>query len=245
MTTGLSYDGSIANTMSYQAQLALLAVIPVTDTNFQTVLPAAITYAENRIYRDLDLIYTISSNTNYAFTPSLRYVQIDPSVFVTIEEINVITPAGTSNPELGARVPLTATTKEFLDFTYGSSTGAGVPAWFAMRDQSTFYVGPWPDQAYTIELVGTIRPDSLSAGNLTTFISLNLPDLFLMASMVYISGYQRNWSGSASNDPEMPVNYESQYKTLLAAAGVEEARKKFQASGWTSMSPAPVAQPRQ
>jgi uncharacterized protein YjlB len=61
--------------------------------------------------------------------------------------------------------------------------------------------------------------------------------------MVYISAYQRNFSGMAANDPQMPVSYESQYQTLLKGAMVEEARKKFQSAGWTSMSPAPVAAP--
>ena len=89
------------------------------------------------------------------------------------------------------------------------------------------------------EVVGTVRPDSLSSTNQTTFISLYLPDLFLAASMVFVSGYQRDFALGASqpNDPGMPINYESQYQTLLKSAGVEEARKKFEAAGWTSMSP--------
>jgi hypothetical protein len=65
----------------------------------------------------------------------------------------------------------------------------------------------------------------------------------IMASMIYISAFQRNFVSAASNDPQMPVNYETQYQTLLKGAMVEEARKKFQSSGWTSMSPAPVASP--
>jgi hypothetical protein len=93
-------------------------------------------------------------------------------------------------------------------------------------------------------VVGTYRPASLSAdpATQTTFISLYLPDLLIMASMVYISGYQRNF-GRANDDPQMAVSYESQYKTLMQGAMVEEARKKFQSSGWTSMSPSPVATP--
>ena len=65
----------------------------------------------------------------------------------------------------------------------------------------------------------------------------------IMASMVYLSAYQRNFSGMAANDPNMPVSYESQYQALLKGATIEEARKKFQSSAWTSQSPAVVASP--
>jgi hypothetical protein len=71
---------------------------------------------------------------------------------------------------------------------------------------------------------------------------LYLPDLFIMASMIYVSGYQRNF-GRANDEPQMAVTYESQYKGLLQSAIVEEARKKFQSSAWTSMSPAVAASP--
>ena len=65
----------------------------------------------------------------------------------------------------------------------------------------------------------------------------------IMASMIYIAAFQRNFSSAMANDPQMPVTYETQYQTLLKSATVEEYRKKFEAGGWTSMSPAVVASP--
>lgn len=243
MTTGLSYDGSITGTASYLTQVSTLAVVPPTDTNFLAILPAMITYAENRIYRDLDFLATVSSNTSYAATVGTRAVNVPASLFVTLQQVNVITPATATNPDLGTRNPLLPVTLEYLNAVWPSATGAAVPQWFAMFNQNTLLLGPFPDATYTLELIGTIRPDSLSYTNQTTFISLYLPDLMLMASMVYISAYQRNFSGAASNDPNMPVTYEAQYQTLLKGATVEEARKKFQSSAWTSQSPAVVASP--
>jgi hypothetical protein len=111
-----------------------------------------------------------------------------------------------------------------------------------MIDERTFSLGPWPNAAYTLEIIGTYRPASLSASNTTTFISQYLPDIFVMASMIFISGYQRNF-GRQSDDPAMAQSYESQYQALLRGATVEEYRKKFAASGWSSMSPSPVATP--
>jgi hypothetical protein len=78
--------------------------------------------------------------------------------------------------------------------------------------------------------------------NLTTFISLYLPDLFIMASMIYISAYQRNF-GRANDDPQMAVTYESQYQALLKTADLEENRKKFEAAAWSSQEPSISATP--
>ena len=82
----------------------------------------------------------------------------------------------------------------------------------------------------------------LSAANTTTWISTYMPDLFIMASMIYVSAYQRNF-GRVNDDPAMAQTYEGQYMALLNGAKMEEFRKRFQASGWTSMSPSPVASP--
>jgi hypothetical protein len=235
MTTGLNYA-------TYKTQIATIAVVEETNDAYNTILPMAITYAENRIYRDLDFLNTTASITGYGLTAGVRTITIPQGTIVVSEQINLITPVGISNPDLGTRIPLTPVTKEYLDNVYGSSSYVGVPTLFAPFNDNLFYVGPYPDQSYFVEIVGTYRPDSLSASNPTTFISLYLPDLFIMASMIYVSGYQRNF-GRLNDDPQMAVTYESQYQTLLKGAMVEEARKKFEASGWTSQSPSPVATP--
>lgn len=242
MTTGLSYDGSVAGTNSYIEQIATLAVVDAADPNYLIILPQMITYAENRMCRDLDFLSTVTANTNYATVSGIPTVAIAVADFVTLQQVNVITPAGTAVPNNGTRNTLLPATKEFLNLVYPSGSSSALPQYFGMIDQSKITLGPWPDDAYTLELIGTYRPESLSATNKTTFISLYLPDLFIMASMIYVSGYQRNF-GRANDEPQMAVTYESQYKGLLQSATVEEARKKFQSSAWTSMSPAVAASP--
>jgi hypothetical protein len=238
MTTGLTYA-------TYVTQIATLAVVPESDAAFVTILPQMITYAENRMYRELDFLSTVTTNNTYTTTPGTPFASFTLADFITLQQINVITPAGETVPNSGTRNPLLPATKEFLNLVYPSSSSAALPEYFAMFTQDTDNVvlfGPWPDDTYTLELVGTYRPASLSSVNTTTFISTYLPDLLIMASMIYVSGYQRNF-GRANDDPQMAVTYESQYKALLQGATVEEARKKFQSSAWTSMSPATVASP--
>jgi len=235
MTTGLNYS-------QYKTQIATMAVVEEADPAFVTILPSMITYAENRMYRELDFLFTSVSTTSYGLTVGSRQISVPSGVFVVPEQINLITPSGTSDPNIGTRVPLLPTTKEFLDAVYGNATGTGQPKYFCPFDDYTFLVGPYPNANYTCELVGTVRPNSLSAANPTTFISLYLPDLMIMASMVYISAYQRNF-GRANDDPQMAITYESQYQTLLKGAMMEENRKKFEAAAWSSQSPSPVATP--
>ena len=238
MTTGLTYATA-------KTQIATLAVVEETNTAFLEILPQAITYAENRMCRDLDFL-EFSDTATATMVAGTRSVSLAAGTFVVTEQANIITPAGVTNPNSASatRNPCLPTTKEFLDAVYGSNTVAnrGMPRYFVPFNDNTFLFGPVPDDAYTVEIVGMTRPASLSAGNTTTFISTYLPDLFIMAVMVYISGYQRNF-GRQSDDPQMAVSYESQYQTLLKGASVEEARKKFTASAWTSESPSPVATP--
>ena len=254
MTTGLTYS-------QYVTQIATMAVVAETDAAFVTILPQMITYAENRMYRDIDFMFTSTSlhGVSFVLTPGNRNLSFNINLasntvasegtFVVSEQINLLTDASgnaasTTDPDACVRVPLLPTTKEFLDAVYGSSLTAnrGKPEYFVPFNETLFFVGPVPDQAYPVEVVGTYRPNSLSATNTSTFISLYLPDVFIMASMIYISAYQRNW-GRQSDDPQMALSYESQYQALLKSAIVEEARKKFDAAGWSSQSPATVATP--
>lgn len=227
---------------TYKSTLATLSVVPETDQNWLNILPDTIDYAELRIYRDLDLLSTVTTSTSFSTTAGSSKVAVTEGSFVTLQNVNVITPAGTAIPDSGTRNPLLPVSKEYIQYSWPSSTNAGVPQYFAMIDERTFSLGPWPDDQYTLEIIGTYRPPSLSVTNTTTFISQYLPDLFLMASMIFISGYQRNF-GRQSDDPQMAQSYESQYQALLRGAMVEEYRKKFAASGWSSMSPSPVATP--
>lgn len=243
MTTGLSYDGSVVNTNSYKGQIATMAVVAEDDPAFVSILPQMITYAENRIYRDVDFLFTSIATTSYGLTVGSRIITVPAGTFVVPEQINVITPYTVSSPDSGTRNPLLPTTKEFLDAVYNVASNTGLPKYFCPFDDYTFLVGPYPDHNYSCEIIGTYRPSSMSLTNPTTFISLYLPDLFIMASMVYISAYQRNFSSSMGNDPQMPVTYETQYQALLKGALSEENRKKFEAAAWSSQSSSPFATP--
>jgi hypothetical protein len=229
---------------AYVQQISTMAVVPVTDTNYQIILPQMISYAELRMQRDLDFLSTQISTTAYSFTASNNTLTIPQSQFVTTETMEVIDGSGKSTP-------LLPVTKEFLQNVYGSGSATGLPSYYAEYggDAATtgftsqlIIVGPIPSASYQVRLTGTVRSAPLSATNTQTYISTNLPDMMIMASMIYISAYQRNF-GRQSDDPQMAQSYESQYQALKESALVEENRKKYEASAWSSYSPAPTATP--
>lgn len=229
---------------AYVQQISTMAVVPVTDTNFQIILPQMISYAELRMQRDLDFLSTQISNSNYLLTAGNSTLTIPTSAFVVMETFEVIDGSGSS-------MPLLAVGKEFIQNVYGTGSSTGLPQYFAVYggDSATtgltsqnMIIGPIPDLNYAIRLTGTVRSAPLSASNTTTYISTYLPDMFIMASMIYISAFQRNF-GRQSDDPQMAQSYEGQYQALKASALVEENRKKFEAAAWTSYSPAPAATP--
>jgi hypothetical protein len=113
-----------------------------------------------------------------------------------------------------------------------------------MTTQTSIIVGPWPDQAYPVEVVGTIHPAPLSSTNVTTILTQYLPDLFFAASMAAGAGYLQNFGAAqAVDNPGMGVTWEAKYQALKQSAAVEEARKKGEAEGWSTEQPSQIASP--
>jgi len=250
-TTPLTYNGYVTQiaTMAVVNTQTVSSVVQGVDDAFNAIIPQMLNYAELRIQRDVDLLPSQTSNS-YNFTIGSNQLQISVNDFVTVQTLSVV--------NNNVTYPLLPATKEFLQNVYGDPSSTGMPKYFAMYggDLSTggntynnILIGPYPDLTYTASVTGTIRLPTLYnnattalAGTAATFISTYMPDLLIMASMVYISAFQRNF-GRQSDDPAMAQSYESQYQTLLKGAQAEEYRKKFQASGWSSMSQPVAATP--
>lgn len=221
---------------NYATYLSTLqSLLVANDPNGQALLnnmmPNIIDYGEQRIYRELDLISTVTSTTSTTVAGS-RNVMLQPGLIV-LNSANFITPANTA-PDVGTRNPMRRVTEEFLNYSWplGTTTSGLTPSiagYYAVRNNGTLLIAPAPDSTYAIEQIGTYRPAPLSATNTTTFLTTYLPDLFLAASMVFASGYQRDF-GAQSDDPQMAQSWENQYKILFESANAEELRKKAQSA---------------
>lgn len=224
------------------------------DAPLQTVLPAMLSYAEARIQRDIDALQARSSNT-YALTVSNNVLSIPVNDFLVLETLEV---TQVSNGVVVNSCPLIPVSKEFIQNCYSGVFSTGMPKYYAMYGDTfgggantnvNVQLGPAPNSAYPVRVTGVIRMPSLfqfatagPADTSYTYISQWLPDLLLQASMIFISAYQRNFSAN-SDSKDMPVNYEQQYRTLLAGAIAEENRKKGLGSAYSAYSTPATATP--
>lgn len=245
--SSISRTGFLALSYIYSTWVSALAneiVVQSTDPNFLGILPSCIDYAEGRLYSELDLLSTVTRDSS-ALTSGSRNFTLPQNNgrFVVTNGINLISPAGTTNPDLGTRTPLVPASRDFLDAVGGSPNYTGTPANYAMITDQTIVVGPaWPDAGYTLEVVGTIRPTPLSVSNTQTYLTQYVPQLWFAATMVFMSGYIQNFGAQADN-PQLAVSWSQQYDKLFAAINIEEQRKRYSAGAWSSLSPTPVATP--
>lgn len=232
---------------SYQTWVTALAneiVVQQTDPNFTGILPSCIDYGEQRIYSELDLLDTVTRDSGPLTTGNRNFtLPQNNGRFVVTNGFNLITPAGTTNPDQGTRTQLIPVSRDYLDAVGGSPSFTGQPTNYAWITDQQFIVGPqWPDAVYTIETIGTIRPTPLSASNTTTYITSFLPQLWFAATMIFMAGWQQNFGAQADNSGQA-VSWESQYQTLKAAINVEEQRKRYASGAWASLQPTPIATP--
>ena len=126
------------NYTTYVAQIANIMTVTTDTPQFQTILPGMITYAEQRIYRELDLLNTVIRNSDGSTTSGVREFTLpvtSQGKFITVQGINLFYPVGATAAN-GSRSALQPVSRDFLEATYGSgNVGAGQPSYFAMIDQ--------------------------------------------------------------------------------------------------------------
>lgn len=235
--------------------LAVQTVYEEDDDNFLALLPATFAYADGRIYRELDMLVANVRDSSSSTAALNRNFNLPTGVgtFLVIDGINIITPASTA-PESGTRNPLQPVSRDFLDLCWPSTTGATVPQYFSYISQNTYLTGgsaqsqvifgPWPDTTYRVEVIGKIQPAVLSSTNTNTYLSDNLPDLYIAACMVYLTGALLKNFGSQADDPRSAQSWETQYQALKESSATWEARKRFAGASWTSKPVEPMAQPQ-
>jgi hypothetical protein len=206
------------------ALASLLAVDDIADADFVAQLPTIIQNAELRCYRELDLV-SASVAVNGTMTANSRYFTLPTGSghIIVVDAINVFDAAS-------VRHYMLPSTRDVLDVLWPSETApaaSSIPKHFARIDDTRVLVGPPAGAAWTAEVIGTIRPDALSAVNTTTFLSTYIPDLFITAAMVFATGGLLKNYGAQADDPRQAVSWESQYQALLSSAKTEELRKSY------------------
>lgn len=199
----MTYDELVTNIRNY-AQVG--------DTEFtDAVINTFITFAENRIMREIDLDVFKKEMTGN-LTASNRFLTA-PTDMLTHRYMLIKS--------------YTTSTQVFLDFRdtsfmkeyWKDQTVTGTPKYFGVWDQNTFYVAPTPNQPYIVELGFIYRPAQLSSTNTTTWISTNAPEALFYACMIQAYSYLK---GPA----DMQAYFENSYKQAVSGLGVEQQGRR-------------------
>lgn len=221
-------------------------------TDFSNIIPFSISYTEGRIVRDLGMLAQRTQDSSLTFsgtTRSLDMTQMATRVQVP-EGLAMITPAGRL-PNQGKSVPFLWTSLDVIDqiwpdqtLTLDPTTAPAGTEWFwSMSDAQTIVVAPIPAGAFVANITGLFYPTPLSATNPTTYLSAYYPNLYIAGGMVYNIAYMRNF-GAMSDNANMGLTWEAEYKKLQIEAMLEEQRRRGQGVGFSQNLPSPIATPQ-
>ena len=216
---------------------------PTTSPDFNNIIPAAITYTEQRIQRELDLLGTVVTDSTGMLTANQKSFTLPTSNSIVFQVVQQVIPVVS-----GVRQkPMLPVSRDYLEASWPIETAAStpsVPTMWCPVDQTSILVAPPPDTTYSVLVTGTKRVAPLSATNTSNFLTLVVPDLYTACSCIFLCGYQRDF-GAQSSDPQQALSWENIYNGLLKSAVTEEFRKKVQSAGWSTRQPNPVASPPQ
>ena len=174
-----------------------------------SVIDTFITMAENRILRDIDLDYFKKESTG-TLTSGNKFLGA-PSDILTHRYLMVTVS--------GDQVFLDFRDTSFMKEYWPDGTDTGVPKYYSVWDQDTFYIAPTPGSNYPVEIGYIYRPAQLSTLNPTTWISNNAPEALLYACLIQAYSYTKG--------PSDMLNYFNQsYQQAIQGLGMEQQGRR-------------------
>ena len=174
-----------------------------------SVINTFITMAENQILREIDLdVFKLEVAGN--MTSGNKFLTA-PSDILTHRYLMVTVS--------GDQVFLDFRDTSFMKEYWADGTVTGVPKYYSVWDQNTFYIAPTPAQNYVVELGYIYRPVQLSSANPTTWISNNAPEALLYACLIQAYSYTKG-------PTEMLQYFKQSYKEAIQGLGVEQQGRR-------------------
>ena len=163
---------------------------------------------ENRILRDIDLdVFKLEAYAN--MTQGNKFLTA-PSDILTHRYMMI---QSTSNIFLEFR------DTSFMKEYWPDGSVQGVPKYYSVWDQNTFYIAPTPNQNYYVELGYIYKPAQLSSTNQTTWVSINAPEALLYGCLVQAYSYTK---GPA----DMMGYFDNAYKQAIQGLGIEQQGRR-------------------
>tara|TARA_R100000995_G_C3455644_1_gene110437 strand:+ start:330 stop:971 length:642 start_codon:yes stop_codon:yes gene_type:complete len=172
-----------------------------TETTFVSDLPKLIEQAEERILKTVNLPVfrknvsgTLSLGNQYLSTPtdfldnfSLSFTNSSEQTFLLYKDVN------------------------FIREAYANASTTGLPKHYALFDDTTFIIGPTPNDNFVVELHYFYRPASITAGedSGTTWLSTNAKNALLYGTLLESYVYMKG-------EPDLMMQYEKRFLEALA-----------------------------
>ena len=174
-----------------------------------SVINTFITMAENQILREIDLD-VFKQEVSGNLTPGNKFLTA-PTDILTHRYLMITVS--------GDQVFLDFRDTSFMKEYWPDGSATGVPKYYSVWDQNTFYVAPTPNSGYTAELGYIYRPPQLSSTNTTTWVSTNAPEALLYACLIQAYSYTKG--------PGEMLNYfKGAYKEALQGLGIEQQGRR-------------------
>ena len=102
---------------------------------------------------------------------------------------------------------------------WANGAQTGIPKYYSVWDQNTFYVAPTPTSSYAVELGYIYKPAQLSSTNTTTWVSINAPEALLYGCLVQAYSYTKG--------PENMISFfNNSYKEAIQGLGIEQQGRR-------------------
>ena len=181
------------------------------DANVFTnaVINTFILMTENRILRDIDLdVFKLEATAN--LTSGNKFLTT-PSDILTHRYMMIT--SGTNQIFLDFR------DTSFMKEYWANGAQTGIPKYYSVWDQNTFYVAPTPASSYVVELGYIYKPAQLSSTNTTTWVSINAPEALLYGCLVQAYSYTKG-------PPDMISFFNNSYKEAIQGLGIEQQGRR-------------------
>lgn len=193
-----------------------------------SVIDTFITMAENRILRDIDLdVFKREVTGN--MTANNKFLTA-PSDMLTQRYMMITVPV--TNDQIFLEFRDTSFMKEY----WPDGNDTGVPRYYSIWDQDSFYIAPTPDLAYNVELGYIRKPAQISQLNPTTWISTFAPEALLYACLIQAYSYTKG-------PPEMLQYFENSYRQALQGLGIEQQGRRRRDEFRDGMARIPIKSP--
>ena len=197
--------------MNYSELLTNVRNYTEVDNNVfsDAVINSFITFAENRILRDIDLdVFKREATAN--MSTGNRFLAM-PTDILTHRYIMIT--SGSEQIFLEFRDP------SFMKEYWPDPTSLNVPKYYSVFDADTFYIAPTPNAAYVTQLGYIARPEQLSSTNTTTWMSTNAPEALFYAVLIQAYSYTKG-------PPDMMQYFEKSYIQAIQGLGTEQQGRR-------------------